>query len=179
MIGNGLALPHAILESATRPVTLLATLETPVDFGSPDNMPVEVMALVLSADEDSNGYLSTVNAVSRILHQRHAQLCEFRSEADIRSALEEPQIVAALQRCRSSGQERPPSKLSETTHKKTHRQSDCFLNEVGGAKRDRTADLYNAIVALSQLSYSPPVVVSPRRFLRGATVYPSRIAPGK
>ncbi len=62
-IGNGLALPHAILESATRPVTLLATLETPVDFGSPDNMPVEVMALVLGADEDSNGYLSTVNAV--------------------------------------------------------------------------------------------------------------------
>ena len=100
-IGNGLVLPHAILdphailESATRPVTLLATLETPVDFGSPDNMPVEVMALVLGADEDSNGYLSTVNAVSRILHQRHAQLRDARSEADIRSALEEPQIVAA------------------------------------------------------------------------------------
>ena len=94
-IGNGLALPHATLESATRPVTLLATLETPVDFGSPDNMPVEVMALVLGADEDSNGYLSTVNVVSRILHQRHAQLREARSEAEIRSALEEPQIVAA------------------------------------------------------------------------------------
>ena len=29
------------------------------------------------------------------------------------------------------------------------------LNKFGGAKRDRTADLYNAIVALSQLSYSP------------------------
>jgi hypothetical protein len=26
---------------------------------------------------------------------------------------------------------------------------------IGGAKRDRTADLYNAIVALSQLSYGP------------------------
>ena len=94
-IGNGLALPHAILESATRPVTLLATLETPVDFGSPDNMPVEVMALVLGADEDSNGYLSTVKAVSRILHQRHAKLRDAKSEADIRSALEKPQIVAA------------------------------------------------------------------------------------
>ena len=94
-IGNGLALPHAILESATRPVTLLATLETPVDFGSPDNMPVEVMALILGADEDSNGYLSTVNAVSRILHQRQAQLRDARSEADIRSALEVLQIVAA------------------------------------------------------------------------------------
>ena len=94
-IGNGLALPHAILESATRPVTLLATLKTPVDFGSPDNMPVEVMALVLGADEDNNGYLSTVNAVSRILHQRHAQLRDARSEADVRSALEESKIVAA------------------------------------------------------------------------------------
>ena len=35
--------------------------------------------------------------------------------------------------------------------------TSCF----GGAKRDRTADLYNAIVALSQLSYSPkPVVIA-------------------
>ena len=94
-IGNGLALPHAILESATRPVTLLATLDTPVDFGSPDNMPVDVMALVLGTDEDSNAYLSSVNAVSRIIHQRHVQLRYARSEADIHSALEEPQIVAA------------------------------------------------------------------------------------
>ena len=29
------------------------------------------------------------------------------------------------------------------------------MEKFGGAKRDRTADLYNAIVALSQLSYSP------------------------
>ena len=29
---------------------------------------------------------------------------------------------------------------------------------IGGARRDRTADLYNAIVALSQLSYSPTLI---------------------
>ena len=29
------------------------------------------------------------------------------------------------------------------------------LRDDGGASRDRTGDLYNAIVALSQLSYSP------------------------
>ncbi len=29
------------------------------------------------------------------------------------------------------------------------------LDRFGGAKRDRTVDLYNAIVALSQLSYGP------------------------
>ena len=32
-----------------------------------------------------------------------------------------------------------------------------FQKRYGGAKRDRTADLYNAIVALSQLSYSPRI----------------------
>ena len=30
-----------------------------------------------------------------------------------------------------------------------------YKSESGGARRDRTADLYNAIVALSQLSYGP------------------------
>ena len=33
---------------------------------------------------------------------------------------------------------------------------------VGGAKRDRTVDLYNAIVALSQLSYGPEIVLAVR-----------------
>ena len=94
-IGNGLALPHAILESATRPVTLLATLEQPVDFDSPDNMPVDVMALVLGTKDDSNGYLSTVNAMSRILHQRQAPLRDANSDEDLRAAIGEPQIVAA------------------------------------------------------------------------------------
>jgi len=94
-IGNGLALPHAILESAMRPVTLLATLDTPVDFDSPDNMPVDIVALVLGTSEDSNGYLSTVNTASRRLHQKHTQLRDAKNEADIRTALGELQIAAA------------------------------------------------------------------------------------
>ena len=35
------------------------------------------------------------------------------------------------------------------------------LSRVGGDKRDRTADLLNAIQALSQLSYTPKCVCSP------------------
>jgi hypothetical protein len=34
-------------------------------------------------------------------------------------------------------------------------QCDVSKIGTGGARRDRTADLYNAIVALSQLSYGP------------------------
>ena len=40
----------------------------------------------------------------------------------------------------------------------------------GGAKRDRTADLYNAIVALSQLSYGPETLGS------GGTIWRSPAA---
>ncbi len=36
--------------------------------------------------------------------------------------------------------------------------SDRANQKFGGARRDRTADLLNAIQALSQLSYSPPSV---------------------
>ena len=64
-------------------------------FRSPDNMPVDVMALVLGTKDDSNGYLSTVNAMSRILHQRQARLRDANSDADLRAAIGEPQIVAA------------------------------------------------------------------------------------
>jgi hypothetical protein len=40
-------------------------------------------------------------------------------------------------------------------------QKKMYLkNECGGARRDRTADLYNAIVALSQLSYDPIIYSS-------------------
>ena len=49
----------------------------------------------------------------------------------------------------------------------------------GGAKRDRTADLYNAIVALSQLSYSPQSRNQAPLRGAGATVYPSIRATGK
>ncbi len=45
--------------------------------------------------------------------------------------------------------------------------------KLGGAKEDRTPDLYNAIVALSQLSYGPtfiymPLSIAPfRTFFKG------------
>src|SRR4029077_14963252 len=36
--------------------------------------------------------------------------------------------------------------------------------DIGGAKRDRTVDLYNAIVALSQLSYGPETFLGGARY---------------
>ena len=38
------------------------------------------------------------------------------------------------------------------------------VQEFGGAREDRTPDLYNAIVALSQLSYGPKEIPEVRTF---------------
>src|SRR5215469_327862 len=48
--------------------------------------------------------------------------------------------------------------------------SRCWLSPflTGGANRDRTGDLYNAIVALSQLSYGPGIESAPRKVGRCA-----------
>src|SRR3954453_11006483 len=53
--------------------------------------------------------------------------------------------------------------MSRLPHKKIpprDRSRRGFLS--GGPKRDRTADLHNAIVALSQLSYGPELKLRPR-----------------
>ena len=48
----------------------------------------------------------------------------------------------------------------------------------GGASRDRTGDLYNAIVALSQLSYGPTLeperILAPRESVKTLIVYKSK-----
>ena len=46
------------------------------------------------------------------------------------------------------------SQQEAACNKKAVGQTNCLVNS-GGDKRDRTADLLNAIQALSQLSYTP------------------------
>ena len=50
------------------------------------------------------------------------------------------------------------TQISDTVSKK-EAKTNWFLPLFGGDKRDRTADLLNAIQALSQLSYTPNSIV--------------------
>ena len=50
------------------------------------------------------------------------------------------------------------------------------MKEIGGARRDRTADLYTASVALSQLSYGPSSVKE-GAFYELGTIVSSTYAP--
>lgn len=94
-VGKGLALPHAIVESATDVVTLLATIESPVDFDAPDDVAVDTVVLVLGTRHDSNEYLSAINVASRVLNQCGDALRAAGSEKDIRGILSETLTAAA------------------------------------------------------------------------------------
>ena len=94
-VGRGLALPHAILEDAKDVVTLLATLDSPVDFDAPDDVAVDAVVLVLGAKHDSSEYLAAINAASRALNQRGDAIRAAGSETAIRGILSETVTAAA------------------------------------------------------------------------------------
>src|SRR6476619_7653792 len=65
------------------------------------------------------------------------------------------------------------------TLRKIKRPSGLPLSPLspGGARRDRTVDLYNAIVALSQLSYGPETCAGGRRYKSDLAAWqPQRLA---
>ncbi|AOE50506.1 PTS sugar transporter subunit IIA [Kangiella sediminilitoris] len=52
-IGNGIALPHGRLSNCEKPIAILATLDTPVDFFASDKENIDVMfALLIPKDLD-------------------------------------------------------------------------------------------------------------------------------
>lgn len=46
-IGRGIAVPHAMLQSISRPIVSFTRLDPPIDFGSPDGDPVDLVFTLL------------------------------------------------------------------------------------------------------------------------------------
>ncbi|MEK9853477.1 MAG: PTS sugar transporter subunit IIA [Rhodobiaceae bacterium] len=86
-IGDGIALPHATIAGAAATSTLLATLEQPVDFDSPDGKPVDIVMLVLGGDRDGAGHLAALGVVSRQLRASGDFLRAADSEAALYDAV--------------------------------------------------------------------------------------------
>jgi len=67
-VGNGVAVPHARLRGLDRMRGVFVRLETPVDFGSLDEQPVDLMfALFSPADASASEHLQSLAKVSRLL----------------------------------------------------------------------------------------------------------------
>ncbi|MHA6646377.1 PTS sugar transporter subunit IIA [Mesorhizobium sp. A623] len=65
--GHGVAVPHALLDSVTLPVASLARLAVPIDFGSPDGEPVDLLFPLIWPLSDTQSFLPAFSRVCRLL----------------------------------------------------------------------------------------------------------------
>lgn len=68
--GGGVAIPHAKLEGLDRVTGMVARLSTPIDFSAVDDLPVDIVFLLLSPLDTGVEHLKALARVSRRLRDR-------------------------------------------------------------------------------------------------------------
>ncbi|HLT76510.1 MAG TPA: PTS IIA-like nitrogen regulatory protein PtsN [Ferrovibrio sp.] len=84
-VGNGIAIPHGRLPGLDKLYGLFARVERPVDFDSIDEMPVDLMFLLLAPESAGADHLKALARVSRLL--RDKSVCEKLRGAESADAL--------------------------------------------------------------------------------------------
>ena len=72
--GGGTALPHARLENLDKIYGFFAKLETPMNYDSVDNRPVDLVFMLLSPDSSGADHLTALAQISRLL--KNDNTCE-------------------------------------------------------------------------------------------------------
>ena len=66
-IGNGIAIPSAIMENISKPFVLFSLLAKPINYNSDDNKYVDIVCLVVSPNSSSTKHLYFLSNFSRII----------------------------------------------------------------------------------------------------------------
>jgi PTS system nitrogen regulatory IIA component len=69
--GGGVAIPHGRIEGLDRVFGYCARLSAPIDFQSVDNLPVDLVFLILSPPDAGADHLKALASVSRVLRDRN------------------------------------------------------------------------------------------------------------
>ena len=73
-MGGGVCIPHGRFEGLQGLHAVFAKLERPIEFGSADHKPVDLLFLLLTPAEANTEHLKALASISRVL--RDKQLCE-------------------------------------------------------------------------------------------------------
>lgn len=96
-VGQGIALPHARMSSATEVHGLFVRLETPLEFESVDRQPVDLVFTLLAPDAAGVEHLKALALVSRTM--RNPDICaKLRANSDaatLHTILTEAQAIQA------------------------------------------------------------------------------------
>lgn len=70
-IDGGVAIPHLKSTPLSKPHVILAKLSTPIDFGSVDGVPVDLVCAVLSPQMDGVLHLRRLSRITRLLRESY------------------------------------------------------------------------------------------------------------
>lgn len=84
-VGQGIAIPHAKIPQAERLYGLFARLDTPIDFDSVDDQPVDLIFLLIAPESAGADHLKALARISRLL--RNKTVCDKLRGTDDKAAL--------------------------------------------------------------------------------------------
>ncbi|ANS84343.1 PTS IIA-like nitrogen regulatory protein PtsN [Vibrio scophthalmi] len=69
-IGNGIAIPHARMQSSDQAVAVLLQCESPIEFDAIDNRPVDLLFALLVPDAQCKEHLKTLSCMAERLNDK-------------------------------------------------------------------------------------------------------------
>lgn len=83
-MGQGIAIPHCRVSSCSVPIGTLITLEEAIPFDAPDDLPVDLLFVLLVPEEAHQQHLDILADIARLFNQ--AEFCtKLRAARDSRS----------------------------------------------------------------------------------------------
>jgi PTS system nitrogen regulatory IIA component len=80
-IGNGIAIPHGKLAGVSKITGIFARLESPVDFESLDEQPVDLVFLLVAPESAGADHLKALSRIARLLRD-HETVAKIRGTQD-------------------------------------------------------------------------------------------------
>ena len=69
-VGNGIAIPHANATTIDRPFVFVSTLVNGLDFNSTDDLPVDIIFLLIAPHNKGSEHLQALALISRLLRNK-------------------------------------------------------------------------------------------------------------
>ena len=70
-ISNGIAMPSALIDQIEKTFVLFTKLSKPIDYGSADNKPVDLVCLIVSPTSSKSKHLYILSNFSRLLKNKY------------------------------------------------------------------------------------------------------------
>ena len=69
-VGNGIAIPHANVSNIDKPHVFVSTLVKGLDFNSTDDLPVDIIFLLIAPNNKGSEHLQALALISRLLRNK-------------------------------------------------------------------------------------------------------------